>query len=326
MKKMYVFVFVIFIVWQIQGVYAQSYDVWNDNVAEVCITYSSPNLNVRDIYKGYTTTNKNEINMIKHYLKSLLQIEGGGVPTDSRHLCITLKYSDANFKRFDIYPTTLNIIEATNQSVYKIPITKYYRMCDFINGLILGKFDSNIDISTKPSKWAETYVSKTIANEILPEWSRIGYTNDISRVEVCQLIDNFFTVESIDKIIPQDYTYLKEYPFDDTRDISVKELYVKGIVNGKSETEFCPYDNITREEFAKILSSTYDVWDLPKADGKYIYADDDDISDWAKSSVNKMYYIGLMQGKEDNMFKPKDNITKEEVIISLFRLSQLVSE
>lgn len=46
-------------------------------------------------------------------------------------------------------------------------------------------------------------------------------------------------------------------PFSDTADESVISLYNYAIINGKNENEFYPYDYITREEFAKILSGTY---------------------------------------------------------------------
>lgn len=321
MKKIFILLLMIFFVGQIQVIYAQTYNI-NDDVEEVRIGYSSPNLNKSDIYRGYTTTNKNEINMITHFINSLAQSEGGGVPTDSKQLCITLKYNGGNSKRFDIYPTTLNIIEDTNQSIYKFPITEYYRMCDFINSLILNKFDNITVVSVEPSNWAKGYIDEAIMEGLIPKWNQIGYTNDISRVEVCQLIDNFLAVKGIEKKTPNDYTYLKEYPFDDTRDISVKELYLQGIVNGKSETEFYPYDYITREEFARILSEACKI--VSKSNSSDLselqYKDKGKISDWATESVGKVTALSLMQGDDSGNFNPKDNITKEEVILTLLRL------
>lgn len=314
----------ILVIGQIQCVYAQSYSVWDD-VEEVSVAYSSPNLNERDIYSGYTTTNENEVNMITHFLESLAQSEGGGVPSDSKQLRITLKYNGGNSKRVDIYQTTLNIIEDTNQSIYKFPITEYYRMCDFINSLILNKFDKSSTVSDKPSSWAKEYMDKVIMEGLVPQWNQIGYTNDISRVEVCQLIDNLLTVRGIDKKASNDYTYLKEYPFDDTRDISVKELYLQGIVNGKSETEFCPYDYITREEFSRILSETYKILSKSDASDSLVlqYKDKEQISDWAVESIGMVTSLGLMQGDENGNINPKDNITKEQVIVTLLRLDEL---
>ena len=199
-------------------------------------------------------------------------------------------------------------------------------MCDFINSLILNKFDKDTEISIKASEWARMYIDEAVMDGIVPKWNQIGYTNDISRVEVCQLIDNLLTARDIDKKAPNDYTYLKEYPFDDTRDISVKELYLQGIINGKSETEFCPYDYITREEFSRILSETYNI--LSKSDSYDLselqYKDKEQISDWAVESIENVTFLGLMQGDENGNFNPKDNITKEQVIVTVLKLDKLM--
>ena len=57
-------------------------------------------------------------------------------------------------------------------------------MCDFINSLILNKFDKNSTISAEPSSWAKEYIDEAIVEELIPEWNKIGYTNDISREDV----------------------------------------------------------------------------------------------------------------------------------------------
>ena len=38
-------------------------------------------------------------------------------------------------------------------------------------------------------------------------------------------------------------------------------LAERGIINGKSETEFCPDDSLKREEFAKILATSFGLKD-----------------------------------------------------------------
>ena len=330
MKKIFTFIFAIVMIME-QSIYTCHAFELNDT-AKIDIGYSSSYLNKRDIYSGYTTTNKSEITMITHFLESLKQTEGGGVPTDSEQLRITLSDDSGAIKNYAIYPSILQIFKDENSNnkygygVYKFPITEYYRMCDFINSLILNKFDKNSTISAEPSSWAKEYIDEAIVEELIPEWNKIGYTNDISRVEACQLIDNLLTKKGVDKKTPSDYTYLKEYPFDDTRDISVKELYLQDVINGKSENEFCPYDYITREEFSRILSGTYRL--LSKSDvlvsSVLQYKDKEQTSEWAIESVGMVTSLGLMQGDENGNFNPKDNITKEQVIVTLLKLNEII--
>ena len=48
--------------------------------------------------------------------------------------------------------------------------------------------------------------------------------------------------------------------FPDVNFSGVDWLYNLGIIDGKTETEFCPYDLITREEAAKILANLYNLF------------------------------------------------------------------
>ena len=43
-------------------------------------------------------------------------------------------------------------------------------------------------------------------------------------------------------------------------------------------------------------------------------------------SVEAVTALGLMQGDENGSFKPKDNITKEQVIVTLLKLNLKVRE
>ena len=106
----------------------------------------------------------------------------------------------------------------------------------------------------------------------------------------------------------------------------MKELYLQDVINGKSENEFCPYDYITREEFSRILSETYNI--LSKSDSYDLselqYKDKEQISDWAVESIENVTFLGLMQGDENGNFNPKDNITKEQVIVTVLKLDKLM--
>ena len=48
-------------------------------------------------------------------------------------------------------------------------------------------------------------------------------------------------------------------------------------------------------------------------------ADDTQLGDWARSSVYAMREIGIMQGKENNRFRPKDGYTQEQAVVTVER-------
>lgn len=56
----------------------------------------------------------------------------------------------------------------------------------------------------------------------------------------------------------------------------------------------------------------------------YSYADNDDISEWARDAVCAMNNAGIMTGMEHNKFEPKRNYTNEQSIATIMRLYDFV--
>lgn len=203
----------------------------------------------------------------------------------------------------------------TENKQYAVDSEEYSRFLDFIYVLKTEKLILPPIISHEPSEWAKSDMEKACSIGLLPEWNRIGYTDGVTRFEICQLVDNFLAQNGI---VPE---IDKSYSFEDIKDRSVENLYALGIIIGESEVEFCPYDYSTREEAAKILSGLCKATGI-KIDGTHIdYADKDDISDWAINYVEDMTAMGIFTGDDDNKFNPRDNITKEELIVILLRVN-----
>ena len=89
----------------------------------------------------------------------------------------------------------------------------------------------------------------------------------------------------------------------------VASAYNSGLVYGVSEEEFGIGRNITREEMAVIA---YRAAGYEKMTADNLFADDDKISDYAKTAVYTMRSKGIMSGKGDNRFAPKDFATRAE--------------
>ena len=95
-----------------------------------------------------------------------------------------------------------------------------------------------------------------------------------------------------------------------------------GIVMGYSETEFAPDDNITREQIASIMFR-YAQYKEVSPEGAWAirldYTDLADISDYAAQGIMYCKLKGIMQGKDENKFAPKDNATRAETAAILKR-------
>lgn len=86
-----------------------------------------------------------------------------------------------------------------------------------------------------------------------------------------------------------------------------------GIIRGMTEKTFEPNDYMTREQVCVMLSNFFESrgFYLPNvAVGQF--SDYDEISGWARDSVDRMHRGGVVNGKGNNLFDPKGNITRAE--------------
>lgn len=103
--------------------------------------------------------------------------------------------------------------------------------------------------------------------------------------------------------------------------------YVGAVVDGGYmsgyDGMFRPNENITREEMCKVIDNILgDVTEITDAD----FSDYEEISDWAKKSVSKAYKLGIVNGRDDGRFSPKDNSTRAEATSVVLRLYDYMME
>jgi len=96
----------------------------------------------------------------------------------------------------------------------------------------------------------------------------------------------------------------------------VVTAYNSGIVKGKSDTYFGAAENITREDITVMVQRALY---MTSKDGNLHFADADDISDYAKGAVFDLTNEKLIQGFEDNTFRPKGFATRAEAAAIISR-------
>ena len=99
-----------------------------------------------------------------------------------------------------------------------------------------------------------------------------------------------------------------------------------GIVEGVTATTFAPDTNINREQMAVIMANYAKKlgYDLPKTLQAVTFADNAQISSWAKNAVRTMQQAGILSGKNGNKFDPKGTATRAEVATVLRRFVEIV--
>lgn len=147
-------------------------------------------------------------------------------------------------------------------------------------------------------------------------------------------------------------------PFTDVKNDAwyfgdVKNVYLGNLMNGISDTEFAPLNNITRAEFAtlsgrlvnltnerlenivnilKIKNNKSDSYYVPssyliqKVRTEQMKFTDVKEDAWYYEAVATAYEYGLINGKSENIFDPEANITRAEIATLIVRICDIFLE
>ena len=169
----------------------------------------------------------------------------------------------------------------------------------------------------QPSSWAVEQVNAAIAAGLVPQSLQSKYTQTITRAEFCAL-----AVALYEKYTGKEIT--KRKTFTDTKDVNVEKAAAINVVSGIGNNLFDPNANLTREQAAAMLSRLADAIDKPLTKQAATFADNTTISSWAIEAVGQVQTAGIMSGVGNNTFAPKDPYTREQSIITMIRLWNIV--
>ena len=161
--------------------------------------------------------------------------------------------------------------------------------------------------------WAKEAVEELAKEGIISgyEGGKFNPNNKITREEFVKIV-----VETFDK-----YDASADIDFSDVKNNAWYYKYVAsgvkaGIINGVSEAEFGTGNNITRQDAAVILYRIYNK----KTDKKVEFSDEALISDYAKEAVLALSGKSIITGMSDGKFYPKNNLTRAEAAVMIYRL------
>ncbi|MFH5181185.1 S-layer homology domain-containing protein [Paenibacillus sp. TAB 01] len=117
-----------------------------------------------------------------------------------------------------------------------------------------------------------------------------------------------------------DSVYSNVYSFEDLSDhwakSDVEYLVSKNIINGVSETSFAPERDITRAEFAALVVRALG---LTNAEAPASTFTDVPSDAWYASTVAAASNAGIINGYDDETFRPDAKITREELAAIVIR-------
>lgn len=118
-----------------------------------------------------------------------------------------------------------------------------------------------------------------------------------------ETIENYTNHEFLD--VSDDHPYEK----------SISWAYTTGVIKGYQDGTFRPDQVITRQElavmhnrYADIIGKTY----LPRKFVPQDFKDDREIASYAKESVYYLQQAGVINGRSNNHFEPRENVTRAE--------------
>lgn len=163
--------------------------------------------------------------------------------------------------------------------------------------------------------WAAPYMKKMFDRGIMIGTSETTMSPDwgITRQEVAVLLVRMLGFENETSLGTVKYT-----DADQIADWAVNAVNIlsdKGIYVGYGDGSFQPERIISRQELASVigrhLSANYA--------GKMSYVDKNDIYYWAKDHVEMLTALGIVQGFEDNSFRPVENVTRAQAAVMFYK-------
>ncbi len=124
------------------------------------------------------------------------------------------------------------------------------------------------------------------------------------------------------------YTVLQSNKtFTDIQDNWAKEdielLANKILISGKTATTYAPGSNITRAEFAALLVRALGLEEGKLKEGRF---KDVTASDWYAGSVAAATQENIIGGYEGSLFKPGNNITRQEMAAMIMRAARVAGK
>ena len=170
-------------------------------------------------------------------------------------------------------------------------------------------------------KWAEESVNALTDLGIINGYSNTEFVPDrsLSRAEFCKLLCCALEMEISNADAGFEDVFAKDW-FSGY----VWTLYHNSIVKGTDENVFSPNSEISRQDVCTILYRALSEKGLLNEEETDIsYKDSDEVSDYAKTAIEKLSWAGLLKGKDGYCY-PKASITRAEAAVLIHRVYEYV--
>lgn len=159
------------------------------------------------------------------------------------------------------------------------------------------------------SSWAQEYIDKAIAENILPEnYAGANTAVPITREEFAYIATMLYC-----KLSNQPIPTPSSSPFPDTQNPYAAAAHEIGIIKGING-KFEPNMTLTREQASTMLGRIRETIGIPKAGSELNFFDSSQIAGYAQPYVADLVGAGAIAGVGNGRFAPKQEMTVEQAV------------
>jgi hypothetical protein len=174
----------------------------------------------------------------------------------------------------------------------------------------LAVFEQPVEITLAYDEGAdESKLGIYYFNESTKAWEYVGGVVDQASQQIKAIISHFSTYAVLEY-----HKAFTDVPAGHWASKAIQALASKHVVSGVSSADYAPGKQVSRAEFAALMSRTLGL----KAKSSTPFTDVDDKA-WFADEVTAAYEAKLIAGKSTQSFAPNDFISREEMAAMLVR-------
>ena len=170
---------------------------------------------------------------------------------------------------------------------------------------------------TTASSWARESLTRAFDLGLIPTALQSAYTQATTRAEFAALGVALYETVTGNEITGR-------ATFTDTTDVNVEKLAYLGVIDGVGGGRFAPNNQLTRQQAAVLVARLAEALGHSFEEAAPTFADNASIAPWARAGVGQAQVAGIMGGVGNNMFAPQGSYTREQSIITMLRLFDMV--
>ncbi|WP_019422716.1 S-layer homology domain-containing protein [Paenibacillus sp. OSY-SE] len=163
--------------------------------------------------------------------------------------------------------------------------------------------------------WAEKTIEKFAAEGMVQGYENGSFqpNGTMKRAELITVINQLFGFQETGAVSAADVTP------DDWFYTEVAKAQKAGYITGYTNGRFKPEQAITRQETAVLIAH---MLDLEVTGSSNAFTDTVNSPEWSKGAIGAVTEAGVMQGYNENIFKPTAQVTRAEAVVILDRAYQ----